>query len=253
MTIDHIQIFGVNVHLIGMEELHREIDKFIKDDRHALILNVNINCLNLANEKLWLKTFLNNSEIVFCDGSGVILGAKLLGETIHERVTYADWMWYLADFANENNYSLYLLGGKPGIAEIASKKLIDKFPDLRIVGTHHGYFDKSNGSIENVKVIEGINELSPNILILGFGMPTQEQWLMENWDGLNADIALTGGAVFDYVSGELRRAPDWMTNHGMEWLGRMLIEPRRLWRRYLIGIPIFFWRIILQRLGLLKI
>jgi N-acetylglucosaminyldiphosphoundecaprenol N-acetyl-beta-D-mannosaminyltransferase len=75
------------------------------------------------------------------------------------------------------------------------------------------------------------------------GMPIQELWLEENWDRVNANIALTGGAVFDYISGDLKRAPHWMTDHGLEWLGRLIIEPRRLWKRYMIGNPLFLWRV----------
>jgi len=124
---------------------------------------------------------------------------------------------------------------------------------LRIVGTYHGYFDKTPGSPGNEAVIQAINAVKPNILIVGFGMPLQERWLMENWDRVEASVALTGGAVFDYVSGDLRRPPCWMTSHGLEWLGRLLIEPRRLWQRYLIGNPLFLWRVLKQRLGLLSV
>jgi N-acetylglucosaminyldiphosphoundecaprenol N-acetyl-beta-D-mannosaminyltransferase len=100
---------------------------------------------------------------------------------------------------------------------------------------------------ENESVIAIINRLRPNILIVGFGMPLQERWLMENWDRIHANIGLTGGAVFDYISGNVPRAPRWMTDHGFEWLGRLLVEPSRLWRRYLIGNPLFIWRIMKQR------
>jgi N-acetylglucosaminyldiphosphoundecaprenol N-acetyl-beta-D-mannosaminyltransferase len=137
------------------------------------------------------------------------------------------------------------------VADKAAANLKARFPDLRIVSTHHDYFDKTPGSAENEAVIEQINAVKPNILIVGFGMPLQERWLMENWDHIDANVALTGGAVFDYVSGELQRAPRWMTDNGLEWLGRLLIEPRRLWKRYLIGNPLFIWRVLKQRLGLL--
>jgi N-acetylglucosaminyldiphosphoundecaprenol N-acetyl-beta-D-mannosaminyltransferase len=139
------------------------------------------------------------------------------------------------------------------VADKAAANLKARYPDLRIVGTHHGYFDKTQGCAENEAVIEQINTVKPNILIVGFGMPLQERWLMENWDRIDANVALTGGAVFDYVSGELRRAPRWMTENGLEWLGRLIIEPRRLWKRYLIGNPIFLWRVLKQRLRLLHI
>lgn len=246
-TIDLIKVLGVNIHPIRIKDLHQQIDKFIEDDRHALILNVNVNCLNIAYKNTWLRSFLNKSDIVFCDGAGVMLGAKLLGKTIPERITYADWIWKLAELANDKDYSLYLLGAMPGIAELAAEKLVDKFPDLKILGTHNGYFDKSIGSVENEIIIKEINKLSPNILILGFGMPDQERWLMENWKRLDSNIALTGGAVFDYVSGELRRAPNLLTRNKMEWFGRFFIEPKRLWKRYLIGNPLFIFRILKEK------
>ncbi len=93
-----------------------------------------------------------------------------------------------------------------------------------------------------------INRLEPDILVVGFGMPLQELWLKENWDRLQVHVGLTGGAVFDYISGRLRRPPQFLVDHGLEWLGRLLIDPRRLWRRYLLGIPLFTWRVIRQRL-----
>ena len=88
--------------------------------------------------------------------------------------------------------------------------------------------------------------------MLGLECLAQEKWLVENWDDLNVRIAMTGGAVFDFISGEVPRAPRWMTDHGLEWLGRLILEPRRMWRRYLLGNPIFLWRVLLQRLGLIR-
>jgi N-acetylglucosaminyldiphosphoundecaprenol N-acetyl-beta-D-mannosaminyltransferase len=189
--------------------------------------------------------------LVFCDGAGVMLGARLLGHHIPERITYADWIWQLAEFAEPRGFTFFFLGARPGVADKAAASLKARYPALRVVGTHHGYFDKTPGSAENEAVIEQINAVKPNILIVGFGMPLQERWLRDNWDHIDANVALTGGAVFDYVSGELQRAPRWMTDNGLEWLGRLLIEPRRLWKRYLIGNPLFIWRVLKQRLGLL--
>jgi N-acetylglucosaminyldiphosphoundecaprenol N-acetyl-beta-D-mannosaminyltransferase len=163
-------------------------------------------------------------------------------------VTWADFAWDLAAYAETRDLSLFLLGARPGVAERAAAKLKQRFPDLHIAGTHHGYFDKALGSPQNEVVVDQINAANPDILIVGFGMPLQERWLMENWERLEASVALTGGAVFDYVSGELRRAPRWMTDHGLEWLGRLIIEPRRLWKRYLIGNPLFILRVLRQRM-----
>jgi N-acetylglucosaminyldiphosphoundecaprenol N-acetyl-beta-D-mannosaminyltransferase len=130
------------------------------------------------------------------------------------------------------------------VAEKAAARLQGRFGSLRIAGTHHGYFNKGIDHPENLTVVEHINRVRPDILILGFGMPLQERWLLENWDRLDARTALAGGAAFDFIYGDLKRAPGWMNNHGMEWLGRFLIEPRRLWHRYLIGNPLFLWRVV---------
>jgi N-acetylglucosaminyldiphosphoundecaprenol N-acetyl-beta-D-mannosaminyltransferase len=105
------------------------------------------------------------------------------------------------------------------------------------------------GSPENEAVLQEINASSPDILLIGLGMPLQEYWLMENRHDLNAGVVLTGGAVFDYVSGRLRRGPRLLTESGFEWLARLLIEPRRLWRRYIVGNPLFLLRVLKQRLS----
>jgi N-acetylglucosaminyldiphosphoundecaprenol N-acetyl-beta-D-mannosaminyltransferase len=125
--------------------------------------------------------------------------------------------------------------------------LRERYPSLEIAGTHHGYFDKDPTSVSNSHVVELINSASPDILLVGFGMPIQEQWLKDNWETIEARAAITGGAVLDYTSGALRRGPRLLTDHGLEWLARLLIEPRRLWRRYVIGNPMFLARVLRQR------
>ena len=132
----------------------------------------------------------------------------------------------------------------PGIAQKAAEQLKKRRPDLNVAGLHHGYFDRASESQENEKVLEEINVAAPDILVLGFGMPLQERWLMQNWERIDARVALTGGAVFDYVSGELRRGPKILTDNGFEWLARVLIEPERLWRRYVVGNPLFLLRVV---------
>ncbi len=244
------QVLGVSVDAVTVDELHRLLEQMVRAGEHSLVLNVNVHALNLASTLPWLREFYNKARLVFCDGAGVILGARILGHRIPQRITYADWMWQLAEFAAKHGLSMFFLGGRPGVAEEAAAKLRKRFPDLNIVGAHHGYYDKSAGGPDSLGIIKSINAVRPDLLIVGFGMPLQERWLMENWEQIEARVALTGGAVFDYVSGRLRRPPQWMTKHGLEWLGRVLIEPRRLWRRYLVGNPSFLWRVLKQRFGL---
>lgn len=242
-----VNILGIDIIPLTSDQVLAYIASVIKEEGKELVLNVNTHCMNLAYEKPWLKTFLNSSNLVFCDGAGVILGAKILGEHIPERITFADWTWELSEFCELHGYTLFFLGAKPGVADKAAEKLQERYPNLRIVGTHDGYFDKSIESSENQEVIKKINARKPNILIMGMGMPLQERWLVENWDEIDANVALTGGAVFDYLSGDLKRAPRWMTENGLEWLGRLLIEPNRLWQRYILGNPRFLWRVIRNR------
>jgi N-acetylglucosaminyldiphosphoundecaprenol N-acetyl-beta-D-mannosaminyltransferase len=246
-------ILGVHVDSVSQQDLHAEIKRLIDSGQKKLILNVNVHCLNLAFENRWLRKFLNSAHLVFCDGYGVVLAAAILGHRAVERITFADWMQPLSAFAGQNGYSFFFLGAKPGIAERAAARLLENFPSLRIVGTHHGYFDKNPASPENRSVLEQINAARPNILLVCFGMPLQERWLMENWGSLDANIALTGGAVLDYTAGTLKRSPRWMTAHALEWLGRVFIEPGRLWKRYLFGIPVFLWRVFLGRFGMLRV
>jgi N-acetylglucosaminyldiphosphoundecaprenol N-acetyl-beta-D-mannosaminyltransferase len=247
-----MKILGVKIDSIDILSLHDQMINLIKNKQKSIISNVNIQGINIAYENKWYRDFLNESDIVFCDGYGIKVAANILGHDIPERITYADWTWSLAEMCDHNHFSLYFLGGKEGIAWQAEQKLKQRFPNLLIAGSYHGFFNKTTGHPENEAVIQSINAVKPDILLVGFGMPIQEKWIMENFERLDVKVFLPVGAAFDYVSGNVRRAPRWMTDHGLEWLGRLIIEPRRLWKRYIIGIPVFFYRILLQKFGLLK-
>lgn len=243
-----MEVLGVRVDPVSVERLHAEIVRAAREDRRALILNANAHCLNLCHRDPELRAFMNRADVVFCDGAGVMLAARMLGGRIPERITYADWVWQLAALCEAEGLSLHFLGARPGVAAIAARRLEERFPELRIAGVRHGHFDHAAGSEENGAVIEEVNAANPDVLLLGLGMPTQERWLMENRGRLNVRVALTGGAVFDYVSGELRRGPRFLTDNGFEWLARLVIEPRRLWRRYLVGNTLFVLRVVRQRM-----
>jgi N-acetylglucosaminyldiphosphoundecaprenol N-acetyl-beta-D-mannosaminyltransferase len=145
-------------------------------------------------------------------------------------------------------YSLYLLGNPLGVAEKAGEVLVERFPDLQIAGAQDGFFDKRHESKENLAVIERINSLQPNILLVGFGMPMQERWLDENCGDLQVNVAITCGALFEYLAGSLKRGPRWMTEHSLEWLARTWISPARYAGRYMRDIPLFLYRLAKQRL-----
>ena len=232
-----------------VDGLHAGIRRLVRR-RGGVVLNVNAHCLNLCYGDPALRRFFNAADLVFCDGAGVRLAAKILGGHLPERITYADWLPRLASFAESEGLSLFFLGARPGVAENAARRLRGTHPTLKVVGVRHGFFDRVSGGPENEAVVAEINAASPDVLLLGLGMPLQERWLMENLGRLNVGVALTGGAVFDYASGGLRRGPRLLTDNGLEWLARLLVEPGRLWRRYLLGNPLFLARIVRQRLAL---
>jgi N-acetylglucosaminyldiphosphoundecaprenol N-acetyl-beta-D-mannosaminyltransferase len=247
-TPDAVAILGVRVDAIDVQQVHERIERIIDAGDRAHILNVNINCLNLAWDRPWLRQMLNDAPVVFCDGTGVQWAARLLGGPTPPRIPYNTWMWQFADFAADRGYTFYFLGAKPGVAQRAAERLQEHTPAVRIAGMHDGYFDRTPGSAENQAVLDDINASGANILLMGLGMPMQEAWLLENWSALQANIALTGGAAMDYIAGDLTTPPSWVARYGLEWLQRLIMEPRRLWRRYLIGNPLFFSRVIRQRL-----
>jgi len=245
--MNRINLLGVRVDDVSLEEIFIKIEELILYRKHAIFAHVHVMGMNIALEQRWFRDFLNRAELVYCDGMGVKLGAYLLGYHSLQRNTLADWMWLLAQLAEERSFSFFFLGNPVGVAERAASRLRERFQNLKILGTYHGFFDKSQGSSENEHVLEIINQLKPDILMIGFGMPIQEKWLLENWDRIDANLAITVGALFEYVAGDLRRGPKWLTNNYLEWLARLLISPQRYLKRYIKDNVTFLYRIVRQR------
>lgn len=242
-----VDVLGVGVDPLDVRELEADVERLARRGG-GIVLNVNVHCLNLLYGERELREFFAAADVVFCDGAGVRLAAAMLGRSLPARITYADWLPRLAALAEDRGLSLFFLGARPGVAEAARKNLLASHPGLKVVGARHGFFDHRAGSPGNEAVVAEISAARPDVLLVGLGMPLQERWLMENSHRLDFGVALTGGAVFDYASGRLRRGPRLLTDNGFEWLARLLVEPRRLWRRYLLGNPLFLARVLGQRL-----
>lgn len=239
------EILDLQLHPVNVDQVHDYIGRVIDAKEKALVLNLNVHAVNLAGKESWMRDFLNSAQLVFCDGDGVRWGLFLLGHKPPPKITYASWMWQLARYMQTKNYSFYFLGGSPGVAQKAADKISDGVPGIHIAGVHHGYFGKEGA--ENDEVIKKINESQADVLVVGFGMPIQERWLQANWQKLNVHIFLSGGAVFDYLSGNLQRAPEWMLKLHMEWLFRLCQEPKRLFHRYVVGNPKFIFNVLCHR------
>lgn len=231
-----------------MAEIHAAISKYVASPGQAFILSGNIHGINLARQHKWLKDFYNRADLIRVDGTGIVIGARFLGERISSRNTWADWGWPLAEHLAAKGHSVFLLGGPKGIAEKAAQRLKHHAEGLRIAGTYHGYFEKSGP--ENDAVIDRINRRKPDILIIGFGMPLQEKWILENHAAISATVFITAGAAFEYLSGSLSRCPKWMGEWGLEWLYRLLQNPKRMGNRYIWGNTAFMANILLERFKL---
>jgi N-acetylglucosaminyldiphosphoundecaprenol N-acetyl-beta-D-mannosaminyltransferase len=251
-VFEQVSILGVRVDIVTLDELLEYVMCIVQDRKKEIIVYVNVHTINIAQDIVWFRKFLNHSQVVFCDGFGVKWAAHFLSGKELQRFTPPDWFGRLAEKSTRNGISLFFLGTRQEVVEKAATVLKETYPELRILGVQNGYFDKAVMSSENQAVLTRINSLEPDILVVGFGMPMQEKWILENWENLNVRVVLPVGAYFDYLAGDVARAPRWMTDHGLEWLGRLLIEPRRLWKRYIIGNPIFIWRILLQKLKIRK-
>ena len=239
-----VRVLGIEIDPLTVAELNARVGKIIEQKQKGLVLNVNTHAMNIAYEQPWFHAFLREAHVMYCDGAGVQLAAGLLGRRIPRRICLSDWQWDLAEYCDQRGYTLYFLGAAPGVAQAAAEKFCERFPAIQILGTRHGYFDRRGP--ENEEVVREINRLHPNILIVCLGMPLQEEWLRCNWQRLDVNVFISGGACLDFASRRVRRCPNWMSENGLEWLFRLTLEPRRLFRRYVIGNPLFLLRVLLH-------
>jgi N-acetylglucosaminyldiphosphoundecaprenol N-acetyl-beta-D-mannosaminyltransferase len=235
------ELWGIKVTDLPREELVKVILTLAKNKDKKKIYYINLNALNMAYSCPRFRSSLSDAHLVFCDGIGVRMAAALLGQELNHRNTPPDWLDELANIATGMGVSLFLLGDEKGVALRTARIMSDRHPRLRIVGTHHGFFEKTGS--ENDSVVSKINADAPHILLVGMGMPVQEFWIDENIDRLNAKVYLPVGAAFRWYSGVEKRAPRWITDNGFEWLSRLISHPIKLYKRYVIGNQIFFMRL----------
>lgn len=239
------EIFGIAVETDPPPELLRRIIGHAERREPLSVSYVNAHVLNESQSNPDLRHALRACDLVYCDGYGVRLAARLIGLRVPYRMTGADWIWGVAALCQQGGRSIYLLGSDPGASAKAAQTLQRWYPRLDVRGTHHGYFGP--GSPHSDRVVEHIAEQQPDILLVGIGTPAQELWVHENRDRLQVPVVWTVGALFDYVSGGVPRAPHWIADNGLEWIFRLAVEPRRMWRRYLLGNPAFLYRVLEER------
>jgi len=243
-----IRLFGVDIDNKSMTQAIDFISDKIKSNETANIAFVNTDCLNKVTINQEYREALKNFDQIYADGIGIRIGCKMRNINIVDNVNGTDMFPLLCEQAARHKIKLFLLGAKQGIAEKCANNMMQAYPGLDIVDTQHGYFSKQ----ETDDVITKINQSGANLLIVGFGVPLQEQWIDQHASQLKTNVQIGVGGLFDFYSGKIPRAPLWMRNVGCEWVWRLLQEPKRMWHRYIVGNPLYLIRALIFSRNYLK-
>lgn len=223
-------LLGVTADYLTISELNALVTKAILQDERWIIGHHNLHSVYLFHNDSKMRAFYSRTKVAPVDGMSLVAWGRILGLPLRgvHRVTYLDWVVPLMTAAREGGWRIYYLGGWPGVAERAAQSLREQLPGLQL-RTHHGYLTGKDAA----DVLGDIASHSPQILMVGMGMPLQEHWVLDNLEQLHANAILTSGACFDYLAGVIPTPPRWTGRMGLEWLYRLVREPRRLGRRYL--------------------
>lgn len=237
-------VLGASFDAFTIESLTDYFVRSVQESSRCIIANHNLHSLYLLHHDASLRRFYELSSATHIDGMGVIALARILGVPVlrRHRITYVDWLPQIVEACATHQWRVFYLGSRPGVPEAATARLRSRFPALAMQ-SRHGYFEAANDSSDNQRIIDEINAFAPHVLMVGMGMPRQELWLAENLSKLNVRVALPCGAAMDYVAGAVPAPPRWLGSIGLEWAFRLAIEPRRLWRRYLLE-PLYLMKLV---------
>ncbi|NLZ52852.1 MAG: WecB/TagA/CpsF family glycosyltransferase [Thermoanaerobacteraceae bacterium] len=239
---EKINVFGVLLDRVDYYKACQMVEKFLQSYGRKVIVTPNAEIIMAARKSKDLMEMLNKADICLPDGIGVVIASRILGKPLLERTTGFDLMIKVIKMAQKQGLSLFLLGGKPGVAQKAAVQLKLMFPGVNICGTHHGYFKEE----EEHKIIDIINDNKTDILLVAMGFPKQEKFMIESKDKLEFRIAMGVGGSFDVLSGNVSRAPVFMQKAGLEWLFRLITQPWRFKRMKVL--PLFLIEVVIHRL-----
>lgn len=227
-------LLNTYVNNLDMKETIHEIDKMIVSGKKSYIVPINVDVVMKIEDDANLKEIVDHADMVLVDGKPLIWISKWHKHPVKAKISGSDLVPVLCKWAAKKGYSLFIIGGKEGRAEQARKRLEHQIPDIKIVGTYAPPFGFEKDQRELDAINDRITQVHPDILIACFGCPKQEKWIYENFQKYDAKISLCAGATVDFLAGEIKRAPRWMSNHGLEWFYRFLQEPRRMFKRYFL-------------------
>lgn len=238
-----IEILNIPFARLSAIDALARIEQLYERDEPAFVAHANVHTVNLARGDDGYRRILRSADIVLNDGKGVMLGARLLGSNFPEDLNGNAMTPLVVERAAMRGWPTFLLGAQPGVAESLAEVLRARHPELQIVGAHHGHF----GPTGEDAVVAQIRSAGTGLLLVGMGNPHQERFLARRLRETGARVGIGVGAYFDFVTGNMPRAPRWMNESGLEWLFRLVQEPERMWRRYLLGNPAFVARVLRQR------
>lgn len=243
-TLHSVSILGVRIHDVNYDQTLKILQEMALSGHPHHIMTVNPEFIMLAKKDEEFRRTLEHADLIIPDGVGIVLAAKILGTPIKERVTGVDTVMKLAHAAGDLGLSIFLLGAAPGVAEKTAVILQQASPGLTIAGTYSG----SPRPEEENTICSIIEKVRPHILLVAYGPPKQDLWIARTQSRLKIPVAIGVGGTFDFIAGIAQRAPRWMQRIGLEWLYRLIREPRR-WRRQLT-LPMFAFAVLKEKFHL---
>lgn len=237
-----IQILGIPVACLTRTDALEEIARIYDEPDPSLIAYVNAHTLNLATKDLAYRKVLLGTDLVLNDGVGVSLATRMQGRRFPENLNGSDLNPLIIERAAERGWPVFFLGGRAGVAEAAARILKTRYASLQVAGTGDGYFQDAAAAAETIR------SAGAGLLMVAMGNPLQELFLARHLPATGARLGIGVGAFFDFTTGVVPRAPAWMNKTGVEWVFRLAQEPRRMWKRYIVGNPAFMARVVGERL-----
>lgn len=229
-----MRLMNTEIDNLTMDETLDAIDSLIKEDNCSYVVTPNVDHIVQLEKDEELKRVYKNASLILTDGKPLIWISNWYKTPIKEKISGSDLFPRVCELAAKKGYTMYLLGAAEGVADKAAKNLMDKYKGLNIVGTYSPPFGFEKDKVELKKIERQIQEVHPDILIVGLGCPKQEKYMYHHCKELDVPISFGLGASIDFEAGNIKRAPRWMSEHGLEWLYRITQDPKRLAKRYLV-------------------
>ena len=227
-------LLNTYVNNVSMTETVHEIERMIREKQKSYIIAINVDVVLKIEHDRYLKKITDNADMVLVDGQPLVWISNWHKHPVKAKISGSDLVPKMCEVAAKKGYTMYIIGGKDGIAEKAKENLERELPGIKILGTYAPPFGFENDQKELDKINTMITEAHPDILIACFGCPKQEKWIYENYQKYDATVSICTGATVDFLAGNIDRAPKWMSNHGLEWFYRFTKEPKRLFKRYFV-------------------